>query len=469
MAHRGWVGNGFAVDTWWKNAAFYELDLLKFKDSNGDGSGDFEGLTSRLEFLQSLGVDAIVLSPLRMQSGTHVGDGKTAWDAVYGSDEDFDRLEQEASRRHVRLLVELKLNASQSADQMAAAARFWLSRGVAGFRVSQDASWSAVSGDERAARVRMLRHLCAGYAGDRIVLGDGASEGSVRAESFPVHKGARSKAVSHSDKSVSAPQINFDRKLEEVTQWNAVTVRGVLQGEVDADRTGLIRSDGPDRPRTPGRLVAQENATVQEQVARQLAVVMLAGREWPLIYFGQEMGLASKPGEEGPPAMQWGEEQSISARAPRPALGPDAEVASVAREDEDPASLLNWYRKLGELRHSQAALRTGSLILLDSGNPDLVAWVRRGTGENAHAAPVLVVLNLSSRPVVVSMHESLHRVGLEASSGVRPLAVSPAGATPSFTASSIELQAYGAYVGELRQAGLEASSSSSRHGRHRGR
>lgn len=469
MAHRGWVGNGFAVDTWWKEAVFYEMDPLDFQDSNGDGFGDLPGLTTRLDYLQTLGVDVIVLSPFRVQSASpqatpKQATGQQAWGAIYGTDEDFDKLEQEAGRRHMRLIVDLMLDGTQSAEEVAATGRFWLGRGVAGLALRRDVSGQALSTDETAARVRMLRHLCASYAGDRVLIGDLAESRSDVPRSSPVQAGGRNR-TSRGGSAASLPQVGLDQAPQQLSQWTAATVRGVLQSETNNERVRLLRSDAPDMVRTAGRLAGGADVKVQLQIAEQLAVLLFTGREWPLLYFGQEIGMTSKAGEDGPAPMQWGGDPGFSTTTPWVAMGPNAATVTVTKQDGDQASLLNWYRKLSALRHSLAALRTGTLILLDSPDPDIVAWVRRET----HGAPVLVVMNLSNRPMVVSMHQSLHRAGLEASSGIRPLAISPAGATVSFTASSLALEAYGTYVGELRQAGLEAASTPPKHGRHRAR
>jgi Alpha amylase, catalytic domain len=52
-------------DLWYKNTVIYSLDLETFMDANGDGVGDFEGLTRRLEYLQALGISTIWLSPFQ--------------------------------------------------------------------------------------------------------------------------------------------------------------------------------------------------------------------------------------------------------------------------------------------------------------------------------------------------------------------------------------------------------------------
>src|ERR1700728_464694 len=52
------------LENWWKNAVIYEIYPRSFQDSNGDGIGDLNGITSRLDYLQKLGVEAIWLSPI---------------------------------------------------------------------------------------------------------------------------------------------------------------------------------------------------------------------------------------------------------------------------------------------------------------------------------------------------------------------------------------------------------------------
>ena len=60
-------------DLWWKNAVFYCLDVEKFFDGNGDGVGDFEGLTNRVDYLNELGVTCIWLMPFYPSPGKDDG------------------------------------------------------------------------------------------------------------------------------------------------------------------------------------------------------------------------------------------------------------------------------------------------------------------------------------------------------------------------------------------------------------
>src|SRR5580693_6440388 len=69
LAHKGWAGSGITVEPWWQGAVLYQVDPVSFQDSKGDGFGDLQGIVHRLDYLQGLGVDAILLSPFQLEAG----------------------------------------------------------------------------------------------------------------------------------------------------------------------------------------------------------------------------------------------------------------------------------------------------------------------------------------------------------------------------------------------------------------
>ena len=83
-----------SLQDWWKNAVIYEIYPRSFQDSNGDGIGDLNGITARLDYLQELGVDAIWLTPVypspHVDFGYDVADYKNI-DPQYGTLADLDR------------------------------------------------------------------------------------------------------------------------------------------------------------------------------------------------------------------------------------------------------------------------------------------------------------------------------------------------------------------------------------------
>ncbi len=98
---------------WYKDAVIYELHVRAFHDANGDGIGDFAGLTEKLDYLRDLGVTALWLlpfypSPLR-DDGYDIAD-YTGIHPSYGSMRDFKRFLKEAHRRDLKVITELVIN-----------------------------------------------------------------------------------------------------------------------------------------------------------------------------------------------------------------------------------------------------------------------------------------------------------------------------------------------------------------------
>lgn len=100
-------------NTWWKHAVIYEVYPRSFQDSNGDGIGDLNGITQRLDYLQALGVDAIWISPMypspQIDFGYDISDYENV-DPQYGTLADFDHLVAEAGKQKIRVLLDMVLN-----------------------------------------------------------------------------------------------------------------------------------------------------------------------------------------------------------------------------------------------------------------------------------------------------------------------------------------------------------------------
>jgi alpha-amylase len=97
---------------WWNDAVFYEIFVRSFRDSDGDGIGDFNGVTEKLDYLQGLGIKGIWLMPIHPSPSDH-GYDVTDYYAVnpdYGTMEDFKRLLEEAHSRDIRVIIDLVLN-----------------------------------------------------------------------------------------------------------------------------------------------------------------------------------------------------------------------------------------------------------------------------------------------------------------------------------------------------------------------
>ncbi|HEV3511020.1 MAG TPA: alpha-glucosidase [Candidatus Sulfotelmatobacter sp.] len=98
---------------WWQHAVFYEIYPRSFADSNNDGVGDLNGITSKLDYLKELGVDAIWITPCfpspQVDFGYDVSDYENI-DPMYGTLADFDALVAAAKKRGIHVILDLVVN-----------------------------------------------------------------------------------------------------------------------------------------------------------------------------------------------------------------------------------------------------------------------------------------------------------------------------------------------------------------------
>ena len=98
---------------WWQHAVFYEIYPRSFADSNNDGVGDLKGITSKLDYLKQLGINAIWITPCfpspQVDFGYDVSDYE-AIDPMYGTMEDFDKLVAEGKKRDIRVILDFVVN-----------------------------------------------------------------------------------------------------------------------------------------------------------------------------------------------------------------------------------------------------------------------------------------------------------------------------------------------------------------------
>ncbi len=195
----------------------------------------------------------------------------------------------------------------------------------------------------------------------------------------------------------------------------------------------------------------------KDQVARLLAALYLTLRGTPILYMGEELGMHNndplrredvkdvigrlgwpkekgRDGERTP--MQWdatvnaGFNQGAATWLP---VGSDYKTRNVAVESADPASVLNWYRRLIELRRTVPALSEGDYNTLPVSDEHLLAFSRTLQGKT-----VVVLLNMSGDEQTVSLADLAPR-------GLRALATSAA----TMSGAQVKLSAYGALVAEV--------------------
>ncbi len=99
--------------TWWKESVVYQIYPRSFKDSNGDGIGDLNGITEKMDYLKELGIDVIWLSPVYESPNDDNGYDISNYQEImkdFGTMEDYDRMLSAAHERGIKIVMDLVVN-----------------------------------------------------------------------------------------------------------------------------------------------------------------------------------------------------------------------------------------------------------------------------------------------------------------------------------------------------------------------
>ncbi len=392
LARPGWAGFGQKSEAWWKHSIVYEID------PHGFAPEGLKGVAQRLDYIRSLGADAILL--------THIAPDAThpqSLDPAIGTLDDLDSLSREASTRNMRILLDL--GTPPAGTDLNSLARLWLNRGLAGFRIADPQ------------QADQLRKIAGSYIGERIVIGD----------------------LDPSANAHQQPQLLLDPSLTKINQFNAATLRPAVEAIQSNSSALLLATDGPDIPRSAARLGdGQHNL----EIAKVLAALLLTNRASSLIFYGQEIGLASAT------PMQWGTPITPSPAHSRKPAAPANDPISVAAQEADSSSLLSWYRQLSTLHHSNQTLSSAPGILFNHDAQNVLAWVRRPEGASLRDPAIVVVCNLAAQPVHLSLKDDMQKIHLKGNF-LRTILRSDSGMGP-MSLDSMTIPPFTVYIGQLR-------------------
>lgn len=503
-----------------KRSAVYQIYPRSFYDSNGDGIGDIPGIISKLDYLQSLGVDVLWLSPVypspNADNGYDVAD-YTAIHPEYGTIADMEQLLHEAHARGLRIVMDLVINHTskehpwfQAAlndpaspyrdyyifrdgkkpagrappnnwqsifsgpawtyvpecgqwylhlyspeqpdlhwhnprvfDEVAAIMRFWLDKGVYGFRcdvINQlykstlaDGRWrlfhigrehySSQPGVHQLLK-RLRREVIDAYGG--VLIGE-AFDVTVE-EALPFFD-------EELDMLFHFEHMFVDKHIIPIIPraYSPRNLKRILQRWQRSLPWSANYLENHDQLRSIERFGDAQH--YYRESATMLAALTILPRGTPFIYQGQEIGMLNRQVESmaqvddvashtidkvlksfGLPArirlavvnrfnrdnartpMQWTRENNAGFTEGQPwlALNPNYSAINVAAAENDPQSILHWYRQLLNLRKRHVALVEGEMVFLDA-HRDVLQF-RREHPEGS----VLVAINMSKRKRAVA-------------------------------------------------------------------
>ena len=480
---------------WWEKGTIYQVYPRSFQDSDGDGIGDLAGIERRIDYLASLGIDAVWLSPIfpspMADFGYDVADYCDV-DPMFGNLAVFDRLLATLHERGLKLLLDFVPNHSSDRhpwfvesrssrdnpkrdwyiwrdpapgggppnnwtsdfggpawtldpatgqyylhaflkeqpdlnwdnpevrEAMTDVLRFWLDRGVDGFRI--DVLWHLVKGEglpdnpanpdylpEMGEKFAVLQHHSTDQPGVHAICADFRSLADSYGERLLVGEICLPlpRLMAYYGVEATGVHLPFNFQLLD-TPWDARALAEVIAAYDAALPPGgwpnwVIGSH--DAPRIAARL--------GEAQARIAAMLLLTLRGTPTLYQGDELGIGKvnipperlrDPRELREPGLGLGRDWSrtpmpwdgspnagFSSAEPWLPLNDDWPARNVEAQERDGASMLNLYRKLLRLRRAHPALAIGEIELIEAGEE--VLSYRRKHGDER----ISVALNLGGQ------------------------------------------------------------------------
>jgi glycosidase len=434
--------------SWWRNTVFYEIFVRSYCDSDGNGIGDFNGVTSKLDYLQSLGITGIWLMPINPSPSYHGYDvlDYYAVNPQYGTMGDFKNLLAEAHKRGIRVIIDLVLNHTSSQHPFFVDAnsspqsppRDWYvwadsnpgSQWYAGttgyyyaFFGSDMPDLNYRNSDVTAEMYKVVRYWLkdVGIDGFRI---DAANylieEGPKLEDTQSTHTWLRSFYTMYKAENPQAYTVG------EVYGAGAFAARGYTGDQMDqifnfemadgitgsalgGSNTGINSAISFALQDMPGgeyatflsnhdqnRIMSTLSGNVGK--AKVAASLLLTSPGTPFIYYGEEIGMeGEKPDEDIRRPMQWSGSENAGFTTGIPWWAPAANYrqANVAGETNDPNSLLSYYRNLIMIRNQHPALRYGSISSVSTNNPGIYAALRVSESET-----ILILVNLTKNPII---------------------------------------------------------------------
>jgi len=439
---------------WWNNTVFYEIFVRSFYDSNGDGIGDLNGVTQKLDYLKDLGVTGLWLMPI-FPSPSYHGYDVTDYYSVnpqYGTLDDLKRLLAEAHKRGIRVILDLPLNHTSSQHPWFVDANagpqskyrdwyVWSPTDLGYLNPSNGPAWNpgktgfyfsifsaqmpdlnyrnpAVTAEmEKMARFWLVDTGVDGFRIDaaKHLIEEGQKQENTasthawykgfyqaykldKPDAFAIGEAFNADAFLASTYTGDQLDMMFDFELASgfVNSTNGGANSAVDSALIFAKKSLPTWQFGSfltnhDQNRVMSALYGDVDK------AKVAATLLLTSPGTPFIYYGEEIGMT---GEKPDPAirrpMQWtgGSNAGFTTGTPWEPLGTDGPQVSISAESADPTSLLSHYRHLLALRNAHSALRTGDLSLVSTGNPAVYAALRYDKGE-----AILVIVNLTKTPV----------------------------------------------------------------------
>jgi glycosidase len=439
---------------WWNQTVFYEIFVRSFRDSDGDGIGDFNGITEKLDYLQELGIKGLWLMPIHPSPSYH-GYDVTDYYTVnpdYGTMDDFKRLLEEAHKRGIKVIIDLVLNHTsarhpwfkdalepgseyhdwykwsetdpRTSGPWGATAWYKASNGLYYYAIfwdqMPDLNYDNPSVQEESKKITSFWLQDVGVDGFRLDAVRYLAEDQQLADSDANHAyledwgtyyrslnpQAFTVGEAWTDNANVKEYIETNSQLDSAFNFDlAAAILKALNESNNSALRFLLQTTIRDFPEQDNAnfLTNHDMPRVMNQLGQDLekakaaAGILLTAPGIPFVYYGEEIGMmGSKPDELIRTPMQWSGEAGagFTSSVAWEAINADYTAVNVDAQTRDTSSLLEHYRALIQLRNAHPALQIGETYVAESNSSKLVSYLRTNGAET-----VLVLVNIDDAPV----------------------------------------------------------------------
>lgn len=519
---------------WWKEAIIYQLYPRSFQDSNGDGVGDLKGITQRLDYLQSLGIDAIWLNPIcaspNDDNGYDISDYKAIMKEM-GTMTDFDEMLAGMKKRNIKLIMDLVVNHSsdehqwfieakksrdnkyrnyyhwwpaekgtppkrfsifdensdawryepntnsyylhyfsrkqpdlnwenpQLRQEMYDIMKFWLDKGVSGFRldafpfIAKDTNWPVMPADftnEQFVRyygadaklhnyLREMNEVILSKYKDVYTVGEGGVIPFQKVMDFVDEDRKEINTLYHDEIANIWGRDAYDVGAYQVGRNNVLGMKEIVKKwdkKMESKGWNTVYFTNHDQSRAVSRY-GNDSPEFREKSAKMLYTFLLTQRATPYIYNGDEIGMTnirfktaaeyndlqtrntynqlikisnakaaeyllnqqelSRDNSRTP--MQWNATKNAGFTTGNPwlTINKNYTTVNVEANTKDKNSILNYAKKLAKIRKENPIFVYGKLEIIDPTNTDVFAYTRELNGKK-----IIVLLNFTSKTTSIS-------------------------------------------------------------------
>jgi len=412
---------------WWQKSPVYEVYVKSFKDSNGDGIGDLQGVESKLDYLKGLGVGSVYLSNI-YKSPMQAGGDDVAYhkevDPNFGTMEDFDNLLENIHANDMKVIMDfipnlyehqpnLDLRNEAVVNKLIDILQFWVDKGVDGFRIDSVAPYFDSEDPQNQGSVeaidllKKLRAVLNEASKDnptepRIIM---ISDDKMTPEKLAGYYGNIADQIGD----VSHMPLNFNLILdfESPDSFSATA----LKASIERYNKNLPTNAWPnyclgnlDSSRVASRLGSSRVK------AMNMILMLLQGT--PLTYYGEEIGMVDGNGNNAiRTPMQWSADAQAGftdGSSSWLSVNEDYKDVNVLKAEETENSALKIYREMTNLREDEAILFGDTNIFVQE-DTFVLSRVKKGNpgyllvsnfGENPTTLDLQALPNIAERGIV---------------------------------------------------------------------